>query len=370
MVVKSRPFRRARGAGSIPGFAGMRRPVLPVAAILPLIWIAGPPRVPLSSSHPDRSVRCFEEVEGRRMQYAWTNVRGERTSLAFFIPRQDLEASESGFGYFKTELEKDILELEAALRERKDLSPWAMAQRLLHGSPMSRRLEIREGPEGSLIFAVGPGQASDTEAAAETARLQARLDQDWLPCREAVRRAVRKRISSYLADRGLVRLAEGIAVRYDEVVERNLPFVRPLASNLEGCTRSQNTLDLLEAVLSFVQAIPNGDVPAEQGGKYTAGLSVPLRVLADDRGDCDSKAVLFACLWRSLSHAPLALVSIPDHMLVAVAVPRPAGAVISIHSRKYVLLEVCTGRRTAAGTIMPYSAKAVLAGRVRYKLID
>ena len=127
---------------------------------------------------------------------------------------------------------------------------------------------------------------------------------------------------------------------------------------------------MLAAVLSFVQAIPNRAVALEEDGRYTAGFMVPLRVLADDGGDCDSKAVLLACLWRCLSRSPMALISVPSHMLVAVAVPRPAGAVISIHAREYVLMEVSTDLPLPPGKIRPYSAKAILSGRVRYKLID
>lgn len=78
-----------------------------------------------------------------------------------------------------------------------------------------------------------------------------------------------------------------------------------------------------EVALSFVQSIPY-EKHLKNGGD--AGYRRPLALLARNRGDCDSKTVLFlGLLEAAFPDLPKAIVTIPEHAFAAVGLPEAPG---------------------------------------------
>ncbi len=89
------------------------------------------------------------------------------------------------------------------------------------------------------------------------------------------------------------------------------PVVAPLRTWLRGLGLRAG----LERLLLFTQSIPYDPLHDRAD---SAGFLPPLQVLADNRGDCDSKAVLFAALAHRLyPDLPIALALIPGHAYLA-----------------------------------------------------
>ena len=92
--------------------------------------------------------------------------------------------------------------------------------------------------------------------------------------------------------------------------------------------------------LAFYQELGYEVPPDEVDGRRTLGLRVPTDVLVSGRGDCDSKAVAFASMWRRFPTRAV-MVLVPGHALVGVEVPaRPGERTVRVGNRTYVLCEV------------------------------
>jgi hypothetical protein len=64
--------------------------------------------------------------------------------------------------------------------------------------------------------------------------------------------------------------------------------------------------------------------PEERDGLYVGGLLTPLEVIVEGEGDCDSKALLFACLLHGATSQRVALLIGCEHTLVGMeGKPRP-----------------------------------------------
>jgi hypothetical protein len=194
-----------------------------------------------------------------------------------------------------------------------------------------------------------------------------RQEETWLPRRdmlEAAARAVRQygrdvprvKITAQIEDGGLRIAAEGTgdvrgALQQAEVVrdeaidawmaqnrftrmkDGSLSFdhaalvvdytddLDGVASALRQGTGSER--EFVERALSFVQAIPY-EARKRKGGD--PGYRRPLALLARNRGDCDSKSVLFLALVHAeLPSVPLAVLYVEDHALVGVGLEEEPG---------------------------------------------
>ena len=330
------------------------------------LWMAlSPPE----TARAGRELKKAESADRVCLDYAWRGPEGSPLSVSVSISRTDLEESERAFGYVKAELETDLLAREAALRQEEALSPMAAARRLIARSPFAEFIEARESEGGEVALVVPEGRPIPAGAGAEVERLSGRLASAWAASKRKIAAILRKRVESYFEAHGLVRVDEGIGVRYDALVRRSLPLVGPIARELKAMSDRELHGRDLEAVLSFVQQIPVAQVPEEENGRYTTGCRVPLAVLADDGGDCDSKAVLFTALWRCLHNFPAVLVMVPEHMLVGVAGSFGDGASVALDSHRFLLCEVCSRKPVPPGSISEYSAKSIARGQVRYKIL-
>ncbi len=99
-----------------------------------------------------------------------------------------------------------------------------------------------------------------------------------------------------------------------------------------------------DRAIGFVQSIPY-----KAGGNK--GLKQPLRVLDQNKGDCDSKSTLFLALMRAAHpEVPAAIVYIPGHAFVALGLePRDGDDTSKVDGRTWVLAEPVGPRMERVG---------------------
>jgi hypothetical protein len=116
--------------------------------------------------------------------------------------------------------------------------------------------------------------------------------------------------------------------------------------------------------LSFFQEIPYAtlDDKQRQGGDFLPASAL----LAENRGDCDSKAVALAAVLRNFTRfRKLAVVTMPGHAILGVEMPaEPGDATIRQGGRLYVALETAGPSILPVGRVGPLTAK-YLAGLAR-----
>lgn len=99
---------------------------------------------------------------------------------------------------------------------------------------------------------------------------------------------------------------------------------------------------VVAGLLNFVQSIPYDPLQSTDGLRGVTFL-MPEQVLAQNRGDCDSKSTLMMSLLLALyPDLPQAIIYVPDHALLAVALPVKTGdaETISIDGQPFLPLEV------------------------------
>ena len=130
----------------------------------------------------------------------------------------------------------------------------------------------------------------------------------------------------------------GILPNYAHLAKDALPGLAPLAKTLGAQVRGLPLRDALTRVLGFIQTIPYD--PLEDRAK-DPGLLPPLVMLAENRGDCDTKSVAFAALAHLLyPKVSSALILVPGHALLALRLDtKPGDRVVQFQGRDWVLVE-------------------------------
>ena len=127
---------------------------------------------------------------------------------------------------------------------------------------------------------------------------------------------------AWLADNAFTRLKGGdVSFDHAKLAGQYAADLAPVAAALREGTSSDR--QFVSRALSFVQSIPY-EARKRKGGD--PGYRRPLALLARNRGDCDSKTVLFlAIVHAELARVPLAVVYVPGHALAGVGLPKQSG---------------------------------------------
>jgi hypothetical protein len=140
--------------------------------------------------------------------------------------------------------------------------------------------------------------------------------------------------------------------------------MRPVARALAATTGIPNTdRARIELALGFFQQIPYAQLEDKnrRGGDFLPGPAL----LAQNRGDCDSKAVALAAVLRTYTPGrKLVIVTMPGHAILATDLPStPSDVAIRSDGRQYVALEVAGPLMAAVGQVGSTTARLLKEGR-------
>ncbi|MGE5155246.1 MAG: hypothetical protein ACM3ST_14695 [Bdellovibrio bacteriovorus] len=163
--------------------------------------------------------------------------------------------------------------------------------------------------------------------------IRTRIDSDLAAIQEQTRdfaeRFIRERLYTLSAD-GILR------PDYARIARLAVDDLASVAPAMRRWTRGMDRRKALGHLLLFVQSIPYDRLDDR---KTDVGFLVPPLVLAENRGDCDSKAVTFAALTHLLyPDLPIAMVLLPRHAYLALGLPRAAGDQTLKHDKRVWIL--------------------------------
>ena len=271
----------------------------------------------------------FEETETSSaftVTYGFIDHNGREQTITCDVSRSDHEWQVEHYGYDGAEVEREVDRLLAqeAARELRARSLEDTVQ-----------IDFRRGGayEARPHF---PAGLSPEEHARRTSDVQAFYG--WLG---SDLEKHRRRIEGALyAERGIRLVGHTLYPDYAALATK---ASRPLADCFRALDRAasgDSERRRLGLFLAFLQEIPYVVPPARWHGRQTLGMFVPTEVVVGRHGDCDSKSVTFAALWRNFD-SPVILVRLPRHMLVGVAVPPgPGEHFVQVGNRYFVLCEV------------------------------
>ncbi|MDP6693908.1 MAG: hypothetical protein QF444_06225, partial [Phycisphaerales bacterium] len=139
------------------------------------------------------------------------------------------------------------------------------------------------------------------------------------------------------------------SVDYNWVVKKSVNDLHRIANTIRSTARRKgyrSRRELVGAFSSFVQELeyqlpPEHRINGEGEKILTAGATMPLETLANQRGDCDTKSLLFASLVRSIKLVDVIFVAVEDHLFAGVRMnPTQDDHSIRHQSRDWVLIEL------------------------------
>ena len=135
------------------------------------------------------------------------------------------------------------------------------------------------------------------------------------------------------------------------------PFMEPLSQLVDNSLGTNATWrNRAEMIIKFVQDIPYGVPPDEQGSRYTGGIFPPPQVFVNMYGDCDSKVVLYSSLMSYYHDYDVLILQETSHVLTGIkGIPKPYDKYFEFRNNQYIMAETAGPGRTDLGVITdPY----------------
>ena len=129
---------------------------------------------------------------------------------------------------------------------------------------------------------------------------------------------------------------------FASIVSYSRPIVSRLAARVNKTVKAEKLMfrETIELILAFCQDIPYKAPPNKYKGKIISGLFPPPLSLNKGWADCDSKAVLFASIYLSISKSPVVLLESPGHISCGIrGIPGPYDQSVTYRGKKYIIAE-------------------------------
>jgi hypothetical protein len=232
---------------------------------------------------PATSQKNFEVVKGEQswaFSYRWKDAAGDKLNVKFSLPTDAVEADRD----------------EVTWLQRKEMNT-AVAQDVRKWGKSQKGVKVKVNVENGGVRTQVSGDRSKAKAA--------------LKASEGVRDAA---VDAWLSDNGFTRLGKNISFDHAGLAASYADELAPVAAALRADAPDDRVF--VERALSFVQSIPY-EARKKKGGD--PGYRRPLALLSRNRGDCDSKSVLFLAMVRAeLPEVPLSVIYVPEHALTGV----------------------------------------------------
>jgi len=140
------------------------------------------------------------------------------------------------------------------------------------------------------------------------------------------------------------------------VLEQQLALLKPVANAFIVLYGQNNVRKIASQVALWIQQIPYQDLSDRRESAGT-GFASPWQLLQQHRGDCDSKAVLFAGVMRHIFPTmKLAILYFPDHAVIAAQIPAIKDELtVSIEDKVLLVIDATGPAENAIGTLAkPY----------------
>lgn len=310
-----------------------------------------------------------EKGEDYDLTYKWRDYEGNEFSVSFVIPRKMVEDSEKEFGYSIQELKNYSEEQEELMNEDMEVYLRELAEKLISDSPYSRYVFVDKKEPFGFDLRLAVPISLYPNAMAEYKKIREILFAEKESYLQNIEESLKMKDRQYIKQKGFMYYGKKLGIDYVTCVEKNRPRLKCVVEDIRKRYNHLSFCRFLELLVSFTQSIRSGPHPYRDGEKLILEFWVPLKVLSQNYGDCDSKAVTFASLWSSFKKYPMVFIRVPNHSLIGLAVPVPGGEVLEINGIRYSLLEVCVEEQIPPGIISPYSLACLKKGQYEYQLI-
>lgn len=138
------------------------------------------------------------------------------------------------------------------------------------------------------------------------------------------------------------------------MLQHSLSALTPVSNAIQQLMPETTSRELSAFLLSWLQQLPYADL-SDRAISAGTSFNPPLTILRDNRGDCDSKAVLMAALFNSLlPDKKLVIIYLPEHAMLGIEMPaEPNDETITLDGITYVLADPTGPAALSPGQISP-----------------
>jgi hypothetical protein len=189
------------------------------------------------------------------------------------------------------------------------------------------------------------------------------------PTMKKVKKVQKQAQLEYMEREGytLIRMGgrKGIVPDHIRHVEEYTDELKPLVKALGGPTKDPRVFG--NKALAFVQ-----NIPYEKRALVKDRYRRPLSLIGRNKGDCDSKAVLYLSLMKAAyPNMSVGVVYIKGHAFGALEIePKKGDKVIRKDGKKYVAVEPVGPRVARVGKVGPKSRRSLAVKRYRLRTLD
>lgn len=263
-------------------------------------------------------------AQAQVLEYSWSDFRGQPQTISVDLPYQRLEA---GMLRGKDKIsQQDILKLS-----------YRLAQGIARQTTTPQYPVTVAGTEQRFFFAVdGKDPVSDTAFA------------------QSLRKDLVYSIN-HSSERGYFifdEFANGIRPDYREILKDNQDVFAIFAHAVVKKFGQEDSVELINQLLAFLQQIPYDDLLAEP-----FPMATPIQMLVENRGDCEAKQVfLVGVLGQLFPDRPMALLNLPtfNHILAAISLDADLSSKVIHDGKPFVLMDATGPTKQAFGEVFIY----------------
>jgi len=323
-------------------------------------------------SHYAANSIFFEKEETEddyNLTYGWNDYRNNYFYISFAISKGHLAEAEKEFGYYPEEFKKYLDEISKSMTREMIKYLKDFTRQEIVKSRYSQYIHlVEESPDKFNLKLSAPSTLKD-KVKPEFKNISEKIFKNRDSRLKKISKQLKKKSQEYFEKRGIRTIGDKIEVDYDFCVRKNRSRLEHVFRLMKGLKPKLNIYQFLGLMLAFVQEIKYLSIPLEENKKYILEFWIPPKVLVNNGGDCDSKAVTFAALWTHLKSYPVVLIKIRRHILIGVAVPSSGELGVTIHGLRYTLCEVAGPDKIPPGLIHQYSRMHLKNKLLRYQLI-
>ena len=281
-----------------------------------------------------------------QFEYRWLDSEGIEQSIAFSLPNSAIKVAPTTQANYKPEIAQRYVTV-SLLKEAKKVDP---REAVVSVSNENDAINIK-------VTSTKPNKA----------------DQILSQLKSVQRTAYTDYLDKHYYTR-FTTLFNQQAVKPDHLryVAQTFESLRPISEAFyDKVDRIENNRVYLQLMTSWVQSIPY-DSLEDRVASNGSGFAPPLGLLMQNRGDCDSKAVLTGALVRAfLPSTNIVMVFLPHHALLGVAINAvPEDEKLEVEGETYVLFDPTGPALIPFGDISDDTKRYISTGRYQVEKID
>lgn len=280
---------------------------------------------------------------GTNVHMLWRDMYGNKRSTAFTLPTYDFREGATDFqAYNPATMNTHIL---------SELKKYA---RTLESR--NTEIDVRPSREG-VVYAVKSTSQNTIRSIQQ--QMNYRLE---------------KIQSDYYAQNKLRTYTENgtnyVMPDHSRIAAEYVSKMRPVAAAIKQANKGKGMRDTLNYALNFVQAIPY-DTLSSRVSSNGQGFATPYGILKDNKGDCDSKSVMFAAIVKNLyPQVQAAMIYVPEHAFLGLSLPQERNDwALRLGGRPFVLTEPAGPGMVPVGSISSSSRKYLQGKNYTYAQI-